>query len=170
MNQKGVKTCLFLALLSSIISSLNHEKSFLLQDGASTVWAIAIYKESILLTAVNDVIQKDIETGAIQRTFRGHTSAINSFVTTSDSRIITCGLDDMIMVWNLKSGSLVKKIWLGSSDTLVKSIDIKNDQVVSGGNDGKLRSIDLVTGRVTTIASNQFLLLLLKCRFDCIHQ
>jgi WD40 repeat protein len=154
MNQKLLITCLLLALLSCITAYLNHEKSFLLQEGASTVWDIAIYKESILLTAVNDIVQKDIETGAIQRTFRGHASTISTFVVTNDSRMITCGLDDMIMVWNLESGSLAKKIWLGSSGTLVISIDVKNDQVISGGNDGKLRSVDLVTGRVNAISSN----------------
>jgi hypothetical protein len=74
MITNGLLASYLLHLLVSITTSLVYEKSFLLQDGAASVLAIALYKDSLLLTSSSDIIQKDIETGAIQRTFRAHTN------------------------------------------------------------------------------------------------
>ncbi|KAI3655673.1 hypothetical protein MP638_007017, partial [Amoeboaphelidium occidentale] len=135
-----------------------HEKSFLVQDGASIVVAVALYKDSLLLTASNDIVQKDIQTGAIQRTFRAHQSLVYSFVVTNDSRMISSGYDDMIIVWDLDTGSILKRIWLRASDTLITSLQVQNDLVIACGLDGKTRQIDLVSGRIVrTIELNEFL-------------
>jgi WD40 repeat protein len=135
-------------LCSFIVGSLEHEKSFFLQDGASNVLAIGIYKDSLLVTASNDVVQKDIETGIIQRTFRAHDRTVYSFVVTNDSRMITSGYDDMIVVWDLVTGSVLKRIWLRVSDTRIESLAVKNDIVMAGGLDNKVRQVDLVSGRI----------------------
>ncbi|KAI3656263.1 hypothetical protein MP638_001588, partial [Amoeboaphelidium occidentale] len=139
-------------------SSLDHEKSFLVQDGASVVYSIGLYRDSLLLTASNDIVQKDIQTGAIQRTFRAHKSLVYSFVVTDDSRMISSGNDDMIIVWDLDTGSILKRIWLRASDTLITSLQVQNDLVIACGLDGKTRQIDLVSGRIVrTIELNEFL-------------
>jgi WD40 repeat protein len=136
----------------SLSTSLQHEKSFLVQDGASVITTVAVYQNSILLTSSNDIIQKNIGTGLQQRVFRAHTNQILSFVLTNDSRMITAGWDDMIIVWDLESGSIMKRIWLGSSDTNVQSVSFWNEQVLTGGDDGKIRRVDLTTGRVSRTA------------------
>lgn len=145
-----IKICsaLLLLLSYSVVASLEHEKSFLLQDGASIVYSIGFYKDSLLFTSTNDIVQKDIETGAIQRTFRAHKSLIQSFLIINDSRMITSGWDDMIIFWDLESGSVMKRIWLKASQTLVYSISFQNNQVFTGGLDKKVRQVDLVLANV----------------------
>jgi WD40 repeat protein len=135
-------------MVSLLATSLEHEKSFLIQDGASSVISIAFYKRSILLTSTNDIVQKSIEGGSIERTLRAHSNQIWSLVVTDDNRLISVAYDDMIIVWSLDSGSILKRIWLGSPNTLVQSLSIQNDVVFAGGNDGMVRQLDLLTGEI----------------------
>jgi WD40 repeat protein len=151
--------CILLTLGCSLVLSVDHEKSFLLQDGAGSVQAIAFYQESLLLTSTNDVVQRDIKTGKIQRTFRGHTNQIYFVTVTEDFRMITSGWDDMIMVWDLNSATLMKRIWLGSSFTYVTTVAFIPNQVFTGGFDQKLRQVDLTTGRVLRTIGNHISLI-----------
>jgi WD40 repeat protein len=137
-----------LARLFQVTRSLDHEKSFLLQDGASNVFAIALYHESLLLTSANDIVQKNTETGAVERTFRAHTGEIRSMLVTSNSLLISCGYDDFIILWNLETGSIVKRIWLRSSGTFVQNIFFGVNGIFTGGQDFKVRQIDVETGRL----------------------
>lgn len=139
----------WLAVIIYFVACLDHEKSYLLQDGSSSITWMAVYQNSLLITTSNDIVQKDIETGLEQRTFRAHTNQIMTFLVTEDSRMITAGWDDMIIVWDLVSGSLLKKISLGSLNTNVQGIAFWNEQVITGGDDSKARRIDLTTARVT---------------------
>jgi WD40 repeat protein len=148
MKFKDILKCLFPAILGLLISALEHEKSFLLQESASIVWDIALHEDSLLLTSSNDIVQKDIQTGAVQRTFRAHQKAIITFVITGDSRMITSGYDDMIIVWDLGSGSILKRIRLRSSNTLIQSMYYQDDQIFTTGYDSTVRQIDLGSGRV----------------------
>jgi WD40 repeat protein len=146
------------AMMSLLLSALEHEKSFLLRESASPVWSIGLYKDSLLLTVSSDIVQKDIQTGAIQRTFRAHKKTIRSFVVTSDSIMISSAYDDMIIVWNLDTGSIMKRIWLRSPETLVTSLFLQDDQVFTGGFDNKVRQVDLVSGKVVkTICNYSFM-------------
>lgn len=154
MITNGLLASYLLHLLVSITRSLVYEKSFLLQDGAASAFAIALYKDSLLLTSSSDIIQKDIETGAIQRTFRAHTNQIISMLVTKDSRMITSGYDDMIIVWNLDSGSIIRRISLESSKTQIRSITFLDDQLFTGGYDLIVRQVDVTTGKITTVKSN----------------
>lgn len=156
MKLQDIFRCLIPLILGLLVITLEHEKSFLLQDGASIVWSLAIYEDSLLLTASNDIVQKNVQTGAIQRTFRAHQKAIFSLVVTTDSRMISAANDDMIILWDLETGSMLKRIWLRSSDTLIKSLYLQDDQVFVGGLDSKLRQVDLVTGRVVRTICNDF--------------
>lgn len=153
-----------LVMISALLStsrSLDHEKSFLVQDGASYVYAIAIYKGSLLLTSSNDIVQKDIETGVVQRTFRAHTNQVWSFVLMNDSRMISSGWDDMVYLWDLETGSIQKKIWLGSSNTQVQGVSYQGSQAFVGGLDRKVRFINLETGRITRTISKYLMYTLL---------
>jgi WD40 repeat protein len=102
MKFQDILKCLFPAFIFFTATTLEHEKSFLMQENAAIVWSIAIYKDSLLLTSSNDIVQKDIQTGDIQRTFRAHKKTIYSFLVTNDSMMITSAYDDMIMVWDLE--------------------------------------------------------------------
>jgi len=101
MKFQYILKCLVPDIFSLVVTTLEHEKSFLMPESASAVWSIAIYKDSLLLTSSNDIVQKDIQTGDIQRTFRAHKKTIYSFLVTNNS-MITSAYDDMIMVWDLE--------------------------------------------------------------------
>ncbi|KAI3657145.1 hypothetical protein MP638_002337 [Amoeboaphelidium occidentale] len=136
-----------LLVLCGMICMLDHEKSFLLQDGAANIDSLSLYQDCILITSLNDVVQKDIETGAIQRTFRAHSNGISSLLITNDSRMITAGLDDKVIIWDLVTGSVLKRISLGLTNTLVVAIYLQDNQLRVGSRDATLRRIDLISGR-----------------------
>jgi WD40 repeat protein len=136
------------ASLSFFVICLEHHKSFLVQDGSSNVNCIAMHHNSLLISNSNDVIQKDVETGALQRTFRAHQNVIYSFVVTEDSRMIASAFDDMISVWSLETGSMLRKFWARSNEVQIQSVIYSNDKVVFGGGDRRIRQMDLVTGQI----------------------
>jgi len=156
MKPELILKCLFPAMFGLLATALEHEKNFLMQDSASTVWSIAIHQESLLLTSSIDIVQKDIQTGAIQRSFRAHRKPIISFLVTNDSRMISSGYDDMIIVWDLETGSILKRIWLRSSGTLVESVCFQDNKVFAGGLDSKVRQVDLISGRVVRTICNDY--------------
>ncbi|KAI3658638.1 hypothetical protein MP638_006420 [Amoeboaphelidium occidentale] len=112
------------------------------------VYSIALFKDSLLLTSSSDIVEKDTKTGAVVRTFSAHTSTVVGIIVTNASEMITSGFDDMIIVWSLETGAVLKRIWVGSLNTQVQSISLQNNQLFTGGLDGKVRQINLITGKV----------------------
>lgn len=145
------QTFAILSLCFATALGLDHEKSFLLKDAAATISSIATYKNSILLTAVVDVVQKDIDTGALQRTFKAHGSVVKSIIVFNGSRMVTASWDDTVILWDLDTGSILKRIPLGASNTVVTKASYLNNQLFTGGYDNKIRQIDLVTGKVLKV-------------------
>lgn len=149
MKQTGMfQTLAILSLCFASIITLDHEKSFLLSDMGSYVVSASVFRSSLLITASTDIIQKDIVTGATQRTFKAHTNKITSFIVTEDNRMITAGYDDMLIVWDLDTASIIKRIWLGASGTLIERLALQGKQVYVGGLDEKVRYVDLNSGSV----------------------
>jgi hypothetical protein len=60
----------------------------------------------------------------------------------------------MIIVWSLDSASVLKRIWLKATETLIQDMVYRNEQVFAGGLDGKVRQADLLSGRVMKTISN----------------
>jgi WD40 repeat protein len=141
-------TFVLFLMISPLFSALEHDKSFQLQDGGTMVYSIALFKDSLLLTSSSDIVEKDTKTGAVVRTFSAHTSTVVGIIVTNASEMITSGLDNMIIVWSLETGAVLKRIWVGSLNTQVESISWQNNQLFTGGLDGKVRQIDLITGKV----------------------
>jgi WD40 repeat protein len=141
-------------LLSSLASSILNEKTFIIGDKPVNIQWIAVYGDSLLSAVFSDIIQRDIKTGAIQRTLRGHTDYIFKFLVTSDSRMITTGYDDYVIVWDLLSATVIRRIKLTPSGSKVTAIALKDDQIIIGGYDSRLRQIDLNSGEVVTNTSN----------------
>ncbi|KAI3659558.1 hypothetical protein MP638_005244 [Amoeboaphelidium occidentale] len=131
--------------------SLEHEKSFLIQDGSAIVWSMAVYQDSLIITTSNDIVQKDILTAGILRTFRAHPNVVRSIVVTADSKMISAGWDDKVILWDLVTGSILRRIWLGAPNTVVTSVSLQNSWLFTGGEDRKVRQLDMITGKVTKI-------------------
>lgn len=140
--------------LITLVSSLQHEKSFMVDLTATNVVDIALYNRSLLVTSSSDIVQKDVETGAVQRTFLAHTDLILSLKVVNGSTMITSGWDDIIIVWDLKSGSVLRRIWLEASGTYPKSMQLVNSNLFVCGLDGKVRIVDMISGRVARTISN----------------
>lgn len=109
----------------------------------------------MLYTSGNDIVQKNIETGAVERTLRGHTSRTSHFILTNGSTLISAGWDDLIIVWDLETGSIMKRIRLSAIDALIVEMSYLNNYIFTGGEDKMVRQIDLVTGKVIkTVGKN----------------
>lgn len=148
MKQLLLLFSILVILMSMIVSTLEHDKSFLLKDIGTIIQCMEIYEDTLLFTSAADIVQKNIDTGAIVRTFRAHSSQILSFSLTNDSRMITAGWDELVVVWSLTTGSILRRIRLGSTKTFISSTAYANNQLFAGGIEGRLRHIDLATGRV----------------------
>jgi WD40 repeat protein len=148
MKQHALFKVYVVVSFSYFVSGLEHEKSFLVQDSFGSVACLAAYNDSVYIANSNDVVQRDAETGDVQRTFRAHQNSIVSFIITEDSRMITSAYDDLIIIWNLHTGSILKRIFVGVSNTQIQSISYQNGKIIMGGADRKVRQLDLVTGRV----------------------
>jgi len=147
-------SALLILSFNLIISALQHEKSFMFDSTASSVYDIALYKRSLLITSSNDVVQKDIETGRFQRKFIAHAGLVQSIVVFNYSTMITSGWDDMVIVWDLISGSIMKRIWLEAPSTFPTSMALWNNDLIVCGHDGKVRFFNMLAGRVAHTISN----------------
>ncbi|KAI3660171.1 hypothetical protein MP638_002568 [Amoeboaphelidium occidentale] len=147
VNIRIVWICIQIALLGTQLSSLDHEKSFLLQYGATSGYSVEVYKTSLLYTSSSDVVQKDIETGTIQRTFRAHSGLVFDFLVTEDNRMITTAWDDMIIFWDLETGSILRRIRFGAGNSMIQSISLQNNLLFLGGGAKIVRQVDLLSGR-----------------------
>jgi WD40 repeat protein len=148
MKQHLLALLLLLTPTLPLILSLEHDKSFLFQDGSTSVYCVALYRNSLLYTSTSDIVQKDIDSGAFQRTFRAHTGRVMDLIVTNSSTMFSAGIDDMIVMWDLETGAIIKRFRMGASGTLVQSISLQGDHIFAGGIDFKFRQVNLVTGRV----------------------
>ncbi|KAI3656214.1 hypothetical protein MP638_006869 [Amoeboaphelidium occidentale] len=130
---------------------LLHEKSFLFDNTATSVYSMALYNRSLLITSSNDVVQKDIETGSVQRKFAAHFGQVQHIMVVNGSTMITTGWDDIIIFWDLVTGSIVRRIWLEASKTFPSSVYLKNDTMFLCGYDSRARIVNVATD-VNTVA------------------
>lgn len=148
VNRMPKVLLLLLLNLSHLVLTLQHVKSFMSDSTATNIYGIAVYHKSLLITSSNDVVQKDIETGIIQRKFIAHSGQIQNILVVNGSTMITSAWDDMIIVWDLITGSISKRIWLEGSNKLPTSIQVKSDTLFVCGFDSKVRLVNLITGKV----------------------
>jgi WD40 repeat protein len=144
MMKATVLSLVFTFLLhTAFVTTLEHEKSFLLQDGAAGVDSIAVYGNSLLLTSSNDIVEKDIETGETKRTFRSHTSQVSSVIIVNEYIMVSAGFDDMLVGWDLQTGSVIRRIRLGVTNTLIKNMAYYDGSLFVCGNEKAVRRISL---------------------------
>lgn len=65
--------------------------------------------------------------------------------------MITSAWDDMIIVWDLVTGSILRRIWLEASNTSSQSIKLVSNDLFACGLDGKVRVINMISGRVVRV-------------------
>lgn len=153
-GHKMLKTLSVIFTLLQLVSTLQHEKSFMFDPSVSTIYAVAVYNSSLLFTSTNDVVQKDIETGNVQRRFIAHSGQIRSFIVVNGSRMITSAWDDMIIVWDLRTGSVLRRIPLEASNTYPKSIQFVKNNLYVFGQDSRLRIVNMLSGRAVQTIGN----------------
>ncbi|KAI3656186.1 hypothetical protein MP638_002323 [Amoeboaphelidium occidentale] len=159
MLTKLIKSCTALAMLFSTTSlSLEHDKSFLLQNDASNIFAIAVDQDSFLFTSGSDIVQKNAETGKIEGTMRGHSQQIQDLAMYGDSTLVSAGWDALIILWDLETGAIMKSIKLEASGTQINSISYQDGFLWTSGVDYKIRQVDLVTGKKLSAVDGSILL------------
>lgn len=139
---------LCLSLFCINLQSLQHAKSFIVQDDINSLSGLALYQNSMLLNALNDIIEKDIETGEVRRIFRGHTSTVTAFTIFKQNFMVTAGLDLQLILWDLVSGSIIKRVALGADGASVQAVAAVGDTAFVGTFFARILKIDLITGQV----------------------
>ncbi|KAI3655830.1 hypothetical protein MP638_000232, partial [Amoeboaphelidium occidentale] len=86
-------------------------RSFMLQDSGVTGRVILHYKGFIIGSGNSDIVQRDIETGQIVRTLRGHNGQVFWFSILGD-HLYSVGSDERIVVWDLEKGQIIRRIVL----------------------------------------------------------
>ncbi|KAI3655406.1 hypothetical protein MP638_007123, partial [Amoeboaphelidium occidentale] len=110
------------------------------------------------LNVFTDVVEKDIETGSVKRTFRAHRDTVNYFVITDDSRMITTSYDDYLIIWDLVTGSILKRILVRITEEYFQSISFVHEVVVGVSAGTRVYQVDLRSGRfVRSIEMNSLL-------------
>ncbi|KAI3655631.1 hypothetical protein MP638_001174 [Amoeboaphelidium occidentale] len=123
-------------------------KSFMFEDTATAVVELALYNRSLLIATSTAVIQKDIETGSFLGKFIVHSGRVEVIMVTDNSRMITLGWDDMIVVWDLKTGSTLRRIWPEASNTFPQGAQLVSNSLFACGLDRRARIVNMISGRV----------------------
>lgn len=110
-----------------------------------------MYQDTVLVTAGNDIKQIDVDTASVLRTFRGHSKQVVSFRLLYGSRMITSSWDDDIIVWDLETGSILRRMNIGYPGMSINSIDVHANEVIAAGASGLIRSLDCSTGVSSSI-------------------
>jgi WD40 repeat protein len=170
MISKILISSLIVISLNLLVSTLQHEKSFMFDRTATAVLDLALYNRSLLITSSNDVVQVDIETGSFQRRFIAHLGKVETILVVNSSKMITSGGDDMVIVWDLISGSILRRIWLEATNTFPKSIQLAENNLFVCGSDGFVRIVDMISGRVDQTVGNfkEVCLLVFRCKCCCV--
>ncbi|KAK0615914.1 WD40-repeat-containing domain protein [Bombardia bombarda] len=97
----------------------------------------------------------DVATAATTRRFAGHAGRVNAvaFAGAGDALVVSAGLDTTVRVWDTRSGggSSAKPVQtLAEARDAVTSLAVTSDEIVAGSVDGRVRSYDVRTGKVTT--------------------
>ncbi|KAI3656954.1 hypothetical protein MP638_004213 [Amoeboaphelidium occidentale] len=145
-------TLILLPLLCYISHGFDHSKTFLLQDSVDAVRSVGVYKESFLYSYSTDIVQKNIETGRIERTLRAHPNSIQSLLVLNNPIMISGCYGNFVILWDLETGSVLKRFYLGSAEILLSGLIVLNDVAFTSGLDGNVRRIDVTSNRVTVLA------------------
>ena len=90
----------------------------------------------------------ELKSGAEQKTFVGHSGAINSIILTTNSKnLISCSADQTVKVWDFQSGNLI--FTLIGHNASVNAVAVTSDDkwIISGSDDGDIKIWDLQTGK-----------------------
>lgn len=82
------------------------------------------------------------------RTFEGHTDDVHAVGVSGDGELlISAGKDGQVIIWNLKSGNIVRRI--AAHDESISTLDISPDDrlLATGSRDQTIRLWELSTGR-----------------------
>ncbi|KAJ2901657.1 WD40 repeat-like protein [Zalerion maritima] len=81
----------------------------------------------------------------------GHSGRINAvaFAGENDSLLISGGFDTSVRIWDLKSNSARPVMVLDEARDAVQALAVRGCEILSGSVDGKVRSYDVRTGKVT---------------------
>jgi WD40 repeat protein len=63
----------------------------------------------------------------------------------------------MIIVWDLATGSIMRRIWLEAFNTYPSSIKLESNSLFVCGLDGRVRIVNMMSGRVVQTTCNFFL-------------
>lgn len=92
---------------------------------------------------------RDVKTGEVLQTFKGHKDFINSvFFTNTEQQIVTASSDGKTILWDVKTGKIVKEFIVCDRSIYSSAIFPDGRRIVVAYDDGIVRIFDIETGNV----------------------
>ena len=139
-----------LSLVEAIVQPLKYSKMsrMSLSEHTSTVNALVVSREGLLISASNDTLIKiwHLQSGLCLRTLTSHADSVSSLVISQTGQIISGSWDRTIKIWDMESGECLKT--LSGHTSQVNSLAISNEGLlVSGAADGSIKVWDIESGK-----------------------
>lgn len=101
----------------------------------------------MLVTVGTDIVEREIESGKVIRTLRGHITAIRDLALIEDTVLVSISSDFVIVTWDLITGSITSRIQVRVNGD-VQKIAISQGLAYVGGYSSVLWQVDLETAAV----------------------
>lgn len=152
MSRSVLKLCLLITLLVPLSVLLEYEKTFLLQEDIVYSSSVAAYEGSLLYDTATDIAQISVETGKLERTFRGHANEVFSIVVLNKTLMLSLCEDKKLVLWDLETGSILKRYQVDFDFLSNVQVALIENMILLGNFDGVVRKIDLKTDKITVLA------------------
>lgn len=116
-------------------------------DGRNVVRSFMIYEDKLLVTVGTDIVEREIESGRVIRTLRGHSQAIRDLAQINDTVLVSISADFVIVTWDLVTGSITSRLQVRSNGN-VQKMGISQGLAYLGGYSSVLWQVDLKTAAV----------------------
>ena len=129
-----------------------HKELYAVEGEKSIRWAVFSPDGTTIATAEHDNTAnlRDATTGKVIRSFKGHSSGLDSVVFSPDSKtIVTSCWDKTAKIWNVEKGEEIRTLEGHAKEVYTVAISPTGKSIATGCNDGTVKVWDAESGKET---------------------